>query len=82
MAWNEVPEGRRWPAWIRASRIFTLIIIAWLPVRVGLLMAIYMYRVLRAEPDRALYVMNHFSRPGRCLFYLLFQLCLFGDFCG
>ena len=62
-AWQQLPEGRRWPAWIRALRIFTLIIIAWLPVRAGLLIAVYMYRVLRAEPDRSLFVMNHFFSP-------------------
>ncbi len=75
-AWQKLPEGRRWPAWIRALRIFSLIIIAWLPVRVGLLIAIYMYRVLRAEPDRALYVMNHFFAPWSLLILLAVPVVL------
>jgi hypothetical protein len=75
-AWQEQPEGRRWPAWIRALRIFTLIIIAWLPLRAGLLIAVYMYRVLRAEPDRALYVMNHFFAPGPLLVLLAVPVLL------
>jgi hypothetical protein len=75
-AWRELPEGRRWPAWIRALRIFTLIIIAWLPVRAGLLIAVYMYRVLRAEPDRALYVMNHFFAPWPLLILLAVPILL------
>ncbi len=75
-AWQELPEGRRWPAWIRGLRIFSLIIIAWLPVRAALLIAIYMYRVLRAEPDRALYVMNHFFAPWPLLILLAVPVLL------
>ncbi|MGA2059742.1 MAG: hypothetical protein ABSG67_04620 [Thermoguttaceae bacterium] len=75
-AWQELPEGRRWAAWIRGLRIFTLIIIAWLPVRVALLIAIYMYRVLRAEPDRSLYVMNHFFAPWPLMILLAVPLFL------
>ena len=68
--WQELPEGRRWRAWIRGLRIFSLIIIAWLPVRAGLLIAIYMFRVMRADPDRALHVMNHFFAPWPLLILL------------
>jgi hypothetical protein len=75
-AWQEAPEGRRWRAWIRGLRIFTLIIVAWLPVRVGLLMAVYMYRVLRAEPNRALYAMNHFFAPWPLLILLTVPVLL------
>jgi hypothetical protein len=75
-AWQELPENRRWTAWIRALRIFTLIIIAWLPIRAGLLIAIYMYRVVRAEPDRALYVMNHFFAPWSLLVLLAVPVLL------
>jgi hypothetical protein len=79
-AWQQVPKSRRWPAWIRGLRIFSLIIIAWLPVRAGLLIAIYMFRVLRAEPDRAFYVMNHFFAPWPLLILLavpVFLVCRF-----
>ena len=75
-AWQELPKGRRWSAWIRGLRIFTLIIIAWLPVRAALLIAIYMYRVLRADPDRALYVMNHFFSPWPLLILLAVPVLL------
>ena len=74
--WKQLPEGRRWSAWIRALRILTIIIVAWLPVRAGLLIAIYMYRVLRAEPDRALYVMNHFFAPWSLLVLLAVPVLL------
>lgn len=74
--WQDLPENRRWSAWIRTLRIFTLIIIAWLPVRAGLLIAIYMYRVVRAEPDRALYVMNHFFSPWLLLVLLAVPVLL------
>ena len=69
-AWQQLPQGRRWAAWLRALRIFSLITVAWLPVRAGLLIAIYVFRAMRAEPDRALYVMNHFFAPWPLLFLL------------
>jgi len=75
-AWQELPEGRRWSAWIRAFRILTLIVVAWLPVRAGLLIAVYIYRVLRAEPDRALYVTNHFFTPWSLLILLAVPVVL------
>ena len=73
---QSAPTGKRWSAWIRALRIFTLIVIAWLPIRAGLLIAIYLYRVLRAEPDRALFVMNHFFTPWTLLVLLAVPLML------
>ncbi len=75
-AWQEMPEGRRWAAWIRGLRILSLIIVAWLPIRAGLLIAVYMFRVMRAEPDRALYVMNHFFAPWPLLILLAVPLLL------
>jgi hypothetical protein len=79
-AWQQMPEGRRWPAWIRALRILTLIFIAWLPMRAGLLIALYIYRVVRAEPDRPLYVMNHFFSPWILLVLLIVPLLLIWRF--
>ncbi len=58
------PESETgWRTWIAGLRCLTLIVIAWLPVRAGLLMAIYLHRVLRSDPDRPLHAMNHFFSP-------------------
>ncbi len=52
-----------WSAWISGLRLLTVVILAWLPVRAGLLMALYLHRVLRSDPDRPLHAMNHFFSP-------------------
>ncbi|GAG09594.1 unnamed protein product, partial [marine sediment metagenome] len=60
---SKTPGGRRWSAWIHGFRTLTLIILAWLPLRAGLMMSLYVHRVLRADPDSPLHVMNHFFSP-------------------
>ncbi|MCE5266866.1 MAG: GldG family protein [Planctomycetaceae bacterium] len=52
-----------WRDLMRAVRTLSLVMLAWLPVRAGLLMAIYLHRVLRSDPDRPLHAMNHFFSP-------------------
>ncbi len=52
-----------WRDWIRTLRTLTLIVLAWLPVRAGLLMAVYLHRVLRSDPAQPLHAMNHFFSP-------------------
>ncbi|HUT95117.1 MAG TPA: hypothetical protein VMY37_37025 [Thermoguttaceae bacterium] len=70
-AWNRLPEGtRRW-SWVRAVRVFALVVIAWLPIRAGLLLALYMHRVLRANPTLRLTAMNQFFSPWVGLVFLL-----------
>jgi len=57
------PVVSPWSTWIRDCRIFTLVVFAWLPVRAGLMMSLYLHRVLRSDPDRPLHAMNHFFSP-------------------
>ncbi len=61
--WHGLPSGRRFSAWIRATGALTLVVILWLPVRAGLLMALYLHRVLRSDYDLPLHVMNQFLSP-------------------
>ncbi len=51
-----------WPAWRlrRAMGALFLCVLAWLPVRAVLLMAIYLYRVLRTEYDAPIDLMDQF----------------------
>lgn len=63
VAWSRLPAGRRWPAWIEALRTLTLLLVVWLPIRAGVLMALYLHRVLRADDDLPLHVMNLFLSP-------------------
>jgi hypothetical protein len=66
---GRLPDGKRWSALIRSIRILTLLLLAWLPLRAVLLMAIYVHRVVNFDPDRSLYVMNHFFAHWPLLLY-------------
>lgn len=68
---SRLPAGRRWPAWIAALRTLTLVVVVWLPIRAGLLLSVYLHRVLRADYDAPLYVMNLFFSPWVHLLMLL-----------
>ena len=50
--------------------------LCWLPVRAGLLMALYLHRVLRTDPDRPLHAMNHFFSPWMLLVLLIVPVLL------
>ena len=72
-----------WSAWIRAARTLSLIVLCWLPLRAGLMMAVYLQRVLRSDPDRPLHAMNHFFSPWMLLALLMpCRCCWHGDSCG
>ena len=79
---GDLPPGKRWPQWIRSLRIFSLIVLVWLPIRTGLLIAIYVQRVLDFDPERSLYVMNHFFAPWPLLLYTLVPTILAWRFVG
>ncbi len=63
VARRQLGPGRRWSAWIANIRTLGLILLVWLPVRAGLLMAIYVHRVLRTPPEVPLHAMNQFFSP-------------------
>lgn len=73
---DETPVPNKWRAWISNLRTLTLIIVAWLPVRAGLLIALYLHRVLRSDPDRPLHAMNHFFSPWMLLTLLIVPVLL------
>lgn len=73
---DETSASQKWQAWIAALRTLTLIVIAWLPIRAGLLMALYLHRVLRSDPDRPLHAMNHFFSPWVLLLLLIAPVLL------
>lgn len=66
----------RWSAWLSGIRWFTLLVLAWLPARAGLLMALYLHRVLRSDPNRPLHAMNHFFSPWILVLLLLAPVLL------
>ncbi|MEN6452076.1 MAG: hypothetical protein ABFC96_16420, partial [Thermoguttaceae bacterium] len=55
--------GRRWREWIRTTGALALVLLAWLPVRAGLLVAVYLHRVLVSDAAEPLHAMNHFFSP-------------------
>jgi len=60
-----------WLAWLRALGTLTLVLAAWLPIRAGLMMGLYLHRVSRADPHLPLHVMNLFLSPWVLLLMLL-----------
>jgi len=60
----------RWSKWIRAARVFALVTVAWLPVRCALLVALFLDRVLRANPALRPTAMNQFFSPWLSLLLL------------
>ncbi len=63
--------NNRWSVWIRGFRLLTLAVALWLPLRAGLMMSLYLHRVLRSDPDRPLHAMNHFFSPWMLLALLV-----------
>ena len=61
-AWANAGPGSRWPRWVRSMRTLALLVAAWLPVRVAVLMALYLHRVLRTEQVPPT-VMDQFFSP-------------------
>lgn len=66
---GDVPPGERWSRMWRSLCTFTGIVLVWLPFRAGLLIAIYVHRVVNSDPERSLYVMNHIFAPWPLLLY-------------
>jgi hypothetical protein len=65
-----------WRDWIGDLWRLTLIVVAWLPVRAGLLMAVYLHRVVCSDPGRPLHAMNHFFSPWVLLSLLIVPVLL------
>jgi len=70
MAASTLPAGKRWSWWLRSARILTVAVVAWLPIRTGLLIALLLHRSLRADPTVPLSVMNQFLSPWVHLLFL------------
>lgn len=60
---HRMPPGRRWSAWIHASRTLALVMVAWLPLRAGLLVALLVHRSARVDLVTPLTTMNQFLSP-------------------
>ncbi len=74
---GETPAPQEgWRSWIGDLRRLTLVVVLWLPLRAGLLMAVYLHRVLRSDPDRPLHAMNHFFSPWMLLVLLVVPVLL------
>jgi hypothetical protein len=71
MVWGKAPRGRRFSAWIGGVGMLALSLVFWLPIRAGLLMALYLHRVLRSDVGLPLHVMNQFLSPWVLLLMLL-----------
>ncbi len=70
-AWNRLPRATRLASCCRAAQVLALILLAWLPLRAALLLALYMHRVLLASPGSRLTTMNQFFSPWLALALLV-----------
>jgi len=59
-AWSRFPAGERRAPWLRSVRTLAIIFAAWLPVRAGLLIALWHHRAVRAEMSARLHLMDQF----------------------
>ena len=80
-AWSTFPSGRRWSPWLGGLRALALGIVAWLPIRLVLLVALFLQRSLRAGNDTVLDTMNQFLNPWVLLLLLAGPVLLAWRFC-
>ncbi len=59
-AWSRLPAERRWAWWLKSLRTLTLLFIAWLPIRLALVLGLYLHRAVRADPTVPPTVMDQF----------------------
>jgi len=52
-----------WQAWLCSAGILAAVVVVWLPVRAGVLMALYLHRAARFDTELPLHVMNQFLSP-------------------
>jgi len=55
-----LPRGKRWPAWLAAARCLIILVVAWLPLRFVLFVAVYLHRVLIESPQNTSVAANQF----------------------
>lgn len=60
VAVESFPQGQRWGGWMGLVRRFALIVAAWLPVRIALLLGLYLDRTMRVGPSEVPTTMNQF----------------------
>jgi hypothetical protein len=63
LAYANVSSGRRGRYWLTETGTLLMCVVAWLPIRVVLLMSLFMHRVMRTEYDAPMNVMNQFWSP-------------------
>ena len=68
--------------WLRAGGILILVVLAWLPVRVGILVALYVHRVLVTDYDDPLAVISQFWSTPALLVLLAGPVLLAWRFVG
>jgi hypothetical protein len=62
-AWSELPPGRGWSPWLRGVRAFSLVVVAWLPMRLALVLGLYLNRSMLVERGVSPIVMGQFFSP-------------------
>jgi len=62
-ALEQLPAGRRRSGWLRSVGVLAAVVAAWLPIRAGLLVALFVHRVIRTDPAARLNAMDQFLSP-------------------
>lgn len=63
MIGSRMPRGSRLITWLQRAAVLLLVTALWLPLRAGLLVAVYLHRDLCAGSTSPLHIMNHFFSP-------------------
>ncbi len=56
-------RGSRWLGWLHAARAFCVVMLLWLPIRLGLAMGLYVNRAMLTEPGASPTAMDQFFSP-------------------
>lgn len=62
-SWDRWPAGQRWTRWGRGVGPLAAIVLAWLPLRAGLLVALFLHRAVRVDLGSPLNLMDQFFSP-------------------
>jgi len=80
VARSQLRSGLRWSWWLRSFRILSVIIVAWLPVRMGLMIGLFLHRTLRADPSIPPSEMGQVLSPWLCMLLLIGPVFLLSIF--
>jgi hypothetical protein len=75
-----LPGGQRFRPWLRAARNLAIVVLGWLPLRLAVMIGLYVHRAVRSDYGLPLHVMDQFLSPWVHLLMLVPPVLLAGRF--